>query len=129
MSSNINSVVLIGRLTKDPELRHTPGGTAVCELSLAVNGREKDASGDWAERADFFDVTVWGNQGENCARYLSKGKQCAVDGRLRQDRWEKDGQKRSAVKIIANSVQFFSRESDGDSGASSDAAPDDDLPF
>jgi single-strand DNA-binding protein len=140
--SSINRVILVGRLTRDPELRHTPGGTPVCNFSLAVNSREKDDSGEWGERADFFDITVWGNQGENCAQYLAKGRLAAVDGNLRQERWEKDGQKRSKVTITARQVQFLdSGDRDGDTGGGYDgsqefvpagsgqAAVDDDIPF
>src|SRR5262245_64232649 len=83
MAANINRVVLVGNLTRDPELRHTPSGTAVCSLRLAVNTRRKDAAtGEWGEKPNYFDITVWGNQGENCAQYLSKGRPVAVDGRL-----------------------------------------------
>src|SRR4051812_50059208 len=81
--ANINRVVLVGNLTKDPELRHTPSGTAVCKLRLAVNTRQKDgATGEWGDKPNYFDVTVWGNQGESCAQYLAKGRPVAVDGRL-----------------------------------------------
>ena len=73
--ANINRVVLVGNLTRDPELRHTPSGTAVCSLRLAVNTRRKDgATGEWTEKPNYFDITVWGNQGENCAQYLAKGR-------------------------------------------------------
>src|SRR2546426_36667 len=72
--ANINRVVLVGNLTKDPELRHTPNGTAVCKLRIAVNTRQKDAQGNWGDKPNYFDVTVWGNQGESCAQYLSKGR-------------------------------------------------------
>src|SRR2546427_11913584 len=83
MAANINRVVLLGNLTKDPELRHTPSGTAVCSLRLAVNTRRKDgATGEWTEKPNYFDITVWGNQGENCAQYLAKGRPVAIDGRL-----------------------------------------------
>ena len=80
--ANINRVVLVGNLTKDPELRHTPSGTAVCKLRLAVNTRQKDAQGNWGDKPNYFDVTVWGNQGESCAQYLAKGRPVGVDGRL-----------------------------------------------
>src|ERR1051325_4943808 len=80
--ANINRVVLVGNLTRDPELRHTPSGMAVCSLRLAVNTRRKDsATGEWTEKPNYFDITVWGNQGENCAQYLSKGRPVGVDGR------------------------------------------------
>src|SRR5438477_4785503 len=107
--ANINRVVLVGNLTKDPELRHTPSGTAVCSLRLAVNSRQKDAgSGEWTEKPNFFDITVWDKQGENCAQYLSKGRPVAVDGRLDWREWEaQDGSKRQAVEVIADTVQFL----------------------
>jgi single-strand DNA-binding protein len=106
--ANINRVVLVGNLTRDPELRHTPSGTAVCSLRLAVNTRRKDASGQWVEKPNYFDVTVWGQQGENCAQYLSKGRPVGVDGRLEWREWDaQDGTKRQAVEVIADSVQFL----------------------
>ena len=107
--ANINRVVLVGNLTRDPELRHTPSGMAVCSLRLAVNTRRKDgATGEWTEKPNYFDITVCGNQGENCAQYLSKGRPVGVDGRLEWREWEaQDGSKRQAVDIIADSVQFL----------------------
>jgi single-strand DNA-binding protein len=147
--ANINRVVLVGNLTKDPELRHTPSGTAVCKLRLAVNTRQKDqATGEWGDKPNYFDVTVWGNQGESCAQYLSKGRPVGVDGRLDWREWEaQDGTKRQAVEIIAESVQFLGSRGDGEgqsqyippSDVSADqsdfvkagagAAADDDIPF
>jgi single-strand DNA-binding protein len=106
--ANINRVVLVGNLTRDPELRHTPSGTAVCKLRLAVNTRQKDASGQWGDKPNYFDVTVWGNQGESCAQYLAKGRPVGIDGRLDWREWEaQDGTKRQAVEIIADTVQFL----------------------
>ena len=81
-ATNINRVVVTGNLTRDPELRNTPSGTSVCSLRVAVNTRRKDASGEWVDKPNYFDVTVWGAQGENCATYLQKGRPVAVDGRL-----------------------------------------------
>ena len=145
--ANINRVVLVGNLTKDPELRHTPSGTAVCKLRLAVNTRQKDPQGNWGDKPNYFDVTVWGNQGESCAQYLSKGRPVGVDGRLDWREWEaQDGSKRQAVEIIADTVQFLgSREGGGagagdgerqfvPSGAPAESADfgtggDDDIPF
>jgi single-strand DNA-binding protein len=118
-ASNVNVVVVTGNLTRDPELRHTGGGTAVCELRVAVNSRRKDASGQWVDKPNFFDVTVWGAQGENCATYLAKGRPVAVEGRLDWREWEaKDGSgKRQSVSIVANSVQFLgSRDGSGGQG-------------
>jgi single-strand DNA-binding protein len=115
--ANINRVVLVGNLTKDPELRHTPSGTAVCKLRLAVNTRQKDAQGNWGDKPNYFDVTVWGNQGESCAQYLSKGRPIGVDGRLDWREWEaQDGSKRQAVEIIADSVQFLGSRGEGGEG-------------
>jgi single-strand DNA-binding protein len=107
-ASNINSVVITGNLTRDPELRSLPSGTSVCKMRVAVNTRRKDgASGEWVDQPNYFDVTVWGAQGENCANYLAKGRPVAVQGRLEWREWEKDGQKRQAVEIIGESVQFL----------------------
>ena len=87
--ANINRVVLVGNLTKDPELRHTPSGNPVCKLRIAVNTRQKDAAtGAWGDKPNYFDVTVWGNQAESCAQYLSKGRPVGVDGRLDWREWE-----------------------------------------
>ena len=145
MAANINRVVLVGNLTRDPELRHTPSGMAVCSLRLAVNTRRKDSStGEWTEKPNYFDITVWGAQGENCAQYLAKGRPVGVDGRLEWREWEaQDGSKRQAVEVIADTVQFLggrgepggdapqyvpasaTTQSDADFGA----AADDDIPF
>ena len=147
MAANINRVVLVGNLTKDPELRHTPSGTAVCSLRLAVNTRRKDsATGEWTEKPNYFDITVWGNQGESCAQYLAKGRPVAIDGRLEWREWDaQDGTKRQAVEIIADSVQFLGSRGDGEGGGQPQFVPagaaaqtenadfaagaDDDIPF
>ena len=107
--TNINRVVLTGNLTADPELRSLPSGTSVCELRVACNGRRKDpASGEWVDKPNYFNVKVWGAQGENAARYLSKGRPVALDGRLDWREWEaQDGTKRQTIDIIADSVQFL----------------------
>jgi single-strand DNA-binding protein len=119
-ASNVNVVVITGNLTQDPELRHTGGGTAVCELRVAVNSRRKNGqTGEWEDKPNYFNVTVWGAQGENCANYLSKGRPVAVEGRLDWREWEaKDGSgKRQAVSIVANTVQFLgSRDGAGGQG-------------
>ena len=151
--ANINRVILVGNLTRDPELRHTPSGTAVCKLRLAVNSRQKDsATGQWGEKPNYFDVTVWGNQGESCAQYLSRGRPIGVDGRLDWREGEaQDGTKRQAVEIIADTVQFLGSPLDesGEGGKSGEGgqyvpagaataasgaahdftASDDDIPF
>jgi single-strand DNA-binding protein len=117
-STNINRVVLTGNLTRDPELRHTNGGTAVCSLRVASNTRRKDqSSGEWVDKPNYFDITVWGQQGENCAQYLAKGRPIAVDGRLEWREWQdKDGNKRQSVDIIADSVQFLGSREGGENG-------------
>jgi single-strand DNA-binding protein len=116
-ATNINRVVLTGNLTADPELRALPSGTSVCKLRVASNTRRKSASGEWEDKPNYFDVTVWGAQGENCARFLSKGRPVAIDGRLEWREWEtQEGQKRQAVDIIADSVQFLGGREDAANG-------------
>jgi len=137
-ASNINVVVITGNLTRDPELRHTGGGTPVCDLRVAVNSRRKNGqTGQWEDKPNYFDVTVWGAQGENCANYLSKGRPVAVEGRLDWREWEakEGGGKRQAVSIIANSVQFLgSRDGSGGGGGGGGAGggngftPSNDVP-
>ena len=148
-ATNINVVVITGNLTRDPELRTTSGGTSVCGLRVACNTRRKDASGNWVDKPNYFDVTVWGAQGENCATYLQKGRPVAIEGRLEWREWEdKQGNKRQSVDIIANSVQFLGSREGGENGGrftpqsdvpadTGDFAPapaaggagDDDIPF
>ena len=155
-ATNINRVVLTGNLTADPELRSLPSGMSVCSLRIACNTRRKNNStGDWEDKPNYFNVTVWGAQGENCARFLSKGRPVALDGRLEWREWEaQDGTKRQAIDIIADSVQFLGSRDDaapsggfagnGSSGASDvpvddrdfqpaavggGGASDDDIPF
>jgi single-strand DNA-binding protein len=107
---NINSVVITGNLTHDPELRHTGSGAAVANLRLAVNGRRKNGqTGKWTDTVNYFNVTVWGARAESCAEYLAKGRPVAIEGRLELNQWETpDGAKREAVKIVAETVQFLS---------------------
>jgi len=113
-ATNINRVILTGNLTRDPELRSLPSGTSVCSLRVAVNTRRKDQSGEWVDKPNYFSVTVWGAQGDNCARYLSKGRPVAIDGRLEWREWEaKDGGKRESIEIVADSVQFLGGREDG----------------
>ena len=117
-ATNINRVIVTGNLTRDPELRSTNSGTSVCGLRVAVNTRRKDPNtGEWTDKANYFDVTVWGAQGENCAQYLQKGRPVAVDGRLEWREWEdKAGNKRQSVDIIADSVQFLGSREGGENG-------------
>ena len=128
-ASNINRVLVTGNLTKDPELRSTPSGTSICKLRIAVNSRRKDASGQWVDKPNYFDVTVWGAQGENCAQYLQKGRGVAIDGRLDWREWDAtDGSgKRQAVEIIADTVQFLGGGG-GDGGNGQRFTPESDVP-
>lgn len=109
MAQNINTVVITGNLTSDPELRSTPGGVNICKLRVAVNTRRKDgASGEWRDVPNYFDVTVFGGQASSAAKFLEKGRPVAVEGRLEWHEWETtDGTKRQAVGIVANNVQFL----------------------
>jgi single-strand DNA-binding protein len=134
-ATNINRVVMTGNLTRDPELRSLPSGMSVCSLRIACNTRRKGASGEWEDKPNYFDVTVWGAQGENCARYLAKGRPVAIDGRLEWREWESEnGQKRQAVDIIADSVQFLGGRDDagtgnGFAGSRPDVAGGSDVPI
>jgi len=130
-ATNINRVVLTGNLTRDPELRSTQSGLAVCSLRVASNTRRKNnQTGEWEDKPNFFDVTVFGAQGENCARFLAKGRPVAVDGRLEWREFQDNaGNKRQAVEIIADGVQFLGGRDDaggGNGGAS--FAPRSDVP-
>jgi len=117
-ATNINRVILTGNLTRDPEVRSTNSGLSVCSLRLAVNSRRKDGTtGNWVDEPNYFDITVFGAQGENCARFLSKGRPVAVDGRLRWREWQTDnGDKRQAIEVIAESVQFLGGRDDAGGG-------------
>ena len=132
--SNINRVIITGNLTRDPELRSTAGGTSVCSLRVACNGRRRNPStNEWEDQPNYFDVTVWGAQGENCTKFLSKGRPIAVDGRLQWREWsDKDGNKRQSVDIIAESVQFLGGRDDAGNGngfSSSARAQESDVPI
>lgn len=107
MSKSINQVILMGNLTRDPELRTTPSGQNVCSFSLAVNRSWQGSDGQAQEAVDYFDVTAWGKLGELVNQYLAKGRKCLVMGRLSQRSWEQDGQKRSKVEVVANDVTFL----------------------
>jgi single-strand DNA-binding protein len=118
--ANINRVVLVGNLTRDPELKSLPSGSSVCDLRMAVNFRRKNQqTGEWIEEPNYFTVSVFGAQGENCARFLTKGRAVAIDGRLRWRQWDaQDGTKREAVDIVADTVQFIGPREDGPGGGS-----------
>jgi len=130
MAADINSVVLLGRLTRDSELKYTAGGQPVLKFSIAVN-RSKKNGDKWEDEANYFDIVLWGKQGESLTKYLLKGKQVGILGELRQDRWQQDGQNRSKVEIIAQSVQLLGGgNSGGDSGQKgSSQPPEDDIAF
>src|ERR687889_2312752 len=128
-ATNINRVVLTGNLTRDPELRSTQGGTAVCSLRVACNTRRRGPSGDWEDKPNYFAVTVWGAQGENCARFLAKGRPVAIDGRLEWREWEAEGgNKRQAVEIVADAVQFLGGREDGPGNGGGGFTPRSDVP-
>ena len=132
-ATNINRVVLTGNLTRDPELRSTGSGLAVCSLRIASNTRRKNnQTGEWEDKPNFFDVTVWGAQGENCARFLAKGRPVAIDGRLEwREFTDNAGNKRQAVEIVADAVQFLGGRDDapmGGGGQSNGFAPHSDVP-
>ena len=141
MSKDLNRVLLTARLTRDPELRHTPSGSAVCKLRVAFTTRTKDGE-EWGDKSNYLDVTVWGNQGESCATYLAKGRRIGIDGRLEFREWEaQDGTKRSAHEVVADSIVYLDSRGDGDGqGSQEERQPeepaysgtshsDDDIPF
>lgn len=141
--ADVNSVVISGNLTRDPELKTTSNGTPVCELRVATNTRRRNAAGEWEDKPNFFNVTVWGGQGENAAKFLSKGRPVMIQGRLEWDEWDgPDGQKRQAVRIVADFVKFVGGPGNGnaggagaepaaasDGGSAAAATAEDDLPF
>ena len=147
MAGDINRVTLVGRLTRDPELRHLPSGSPVLQLGLAVNGRQKDEAGNWTDKPNFFDVKVFGNQAEMLSQHLAKGRRVGIDGRLDWSSWETDGQKRSKVEVVAFQVQFLDSRGEGggeqsqyippsdvqpnqgDFAPAGASAADDDIPF
>ena len=116
MARSFNQVILMGNLTRDPELRQTPNGQNVCSFSLALNRSYKAADGSWTEATDYIDVVAWGPLGERVAQYLSKGRPCLVNGRLQSRSWEQDGQKRSKVEVNAQDVTFLGGAGGGEGG-------------
>ncbi len=146
--ADINHVVLVGRLTRDAEIKYTNTGTAISKFSIAINRRRK-INDQWTEEVNFFDIVLWGRQAESLTPYLVKGKQIGVQGELRQNRWEQDGQARSRVEISALNIQLLggrpgaqstpapvsdTKSSEDEHGGGRDATPpddgfDDDIPF
>lgn len=113
MARSVNNVILMGNLTRDPELRQTPTGRSVTNFSLALNSAYRDQNDQWQEKTDFIDVVCWAQLAERVSQYMSKGRRCLVQGRLQSRSWEQDGQKRSKVEVLANDVTFL----DGGGGA------------
>lgn len=142
MARHYNRVVLIGNLTKDPELRYTPNNTAVTDFGLAVNRNYQDGSGEWQEDTTFVDITVWGRQAENASQYLTKGNRVFLEGRLDLDQWETDaGEKRSKLGVTAERLSFLDSVQDDEGPEAQGDSPDeilddvdvdeseDDIPF
>jgi single-strand DNA-binding protein len=130
--ASFNKVILMGNLTRDPELRVTPKGTAVCQIGLAVNSTYKDKEGNQKEEVTFVDVDVFGRQAEVIAKYMSKGRPILIEGRLKLDSWEsKEGDKRSKLKVVLENFQFVGSRADSGGGESSGgggSGPDDSAP-
>lgn len=120
--ASFNRVILVGNLTRDIELRYTPGGTAVTDIGMAVNERVK-RNDEWTEEVNFFDVTLWGRTAEVAGEYLSKGSSILIEGRLKYDTWEQDGQKRSKVKIVGERMQMLGSRGGGSGGSGGSSAP------
>ena len=116
MARSFNQVILMGNLTRDPELRQTPNGQNVCSFSLALNRSYKGADGNWQEATDYIDIVAWGPLGERVAQYLTKGRPCLVNGRLQSRSWEQEGQKRSKVEVVAQDVTFLGGAGGGGNG-------------
>ncbi len=145
--ASYNRVVLVGNLTRDPELRYIPSGTAVTDIGLAVNDRRKNSSGEWVDETTFVDVTLWGRQAEVASEYLNKGSSVLIEGRLKLDTWEKDGKKNSKLRVVGERMQMLGGRGGGGTpgGGGSraparsgqqdqasedvDMPPDDDIPF
>ena len=113
--ASFNRVILVGNLTRDIELKFTPGGTAVTEIGMAVNDRRKNASGEWVDETTFVDVTLWGRTAEVASEYLGKGSPILVEGRLKLDMWETDGQKRSKLRVVGERMQMLGSPASGGS--------------
>lgn len=151
--ASYNRVILVGNLTRDPELRYIPSGTAVTEIGLAVNDRRKNAAGEWVEETTFVDVTLWARTAEVASEYLTKGSSVLIEGRLKLDTWEKDGKKNSKLRVVGELMQMLGGRGGGSGGGGGGAGgarggakradtsvapardevetgpPDDDIPF
>jgi len=121
--ASYNRVILVGNVTRDPELRFIPSGTAVTDLGLAVNDRRKGNDGQWIEETTFVEVTVWGRTAEIASEYLSKGSPVLIEGRLKYDAWEKDGQKFSKLKVVCDKMQLLGGKPGGGGGGGGAARP------
>ena len=111
--ASFNKVVLLGNVTRDPELRYISSGTAVTDIGLAVNDRRKNAAGEWVEETTFVDVTLWGRTAEVAGEYVSKGSPLLIEGRLKLDTWEKDGKKNSKLRVVGERMQLLGSRSGG----------------
>ena len=114
--ASFNKVVLLGNVTRDPELRYIASGTAVTDIGLAVNDRRKTASGEWVEETTFVDVTLWGRTAEVAGEYVTKGSPLLIEGRLKLDTWEKDGKKNSKLRVVCERMQLLGGKPDGSRG-------------
>ncbi len=126
--ASFNRVILIGNVTRDPELRYIPSGTAVAEVGLAINDKRKDTSGEWIEETTFVDVTLWGRTAEVASEYLKRGAPCLIEGRLKLDTWERDGKKQSKLKVIGERMQLLSAPAKRAEPAAETSAPARDIP-
>ena len=116
--ASFNRVILVGNLTRDVDLRYTPGGTAVTEIGMAVNDRRKSQTGEWVDETTFVDVTLWGRTAEISSEYLSKGSPVLIEGRLKLDQWEQEGQKRYKLRVVGEKMQMLGGRSGGGGGQS-----------
>jgi len=121
--ASFNRVILVGNVTRDPELRYIPSGTAVTDLGLAVNDRRKNAAGEWIDETTFIDVTLWGRTAEVATEYLNKGSSVLIEGRLKLDTWEKDGKKNSKLRVIGERMQMLGGKGGGGGGGGGSGAP------
>lgn len=124
MARSVNNVILMGNLTRDPELRQTPTGRSVTNFSLALNSAYRDQNDQWQEKTDFVDVVCWAQLAERVSQYMSKGRRCLVQGRLQSRNWEQDGQKRTKVEVVANDVTFLDGGAGGQRDNNDDSSDD-----